>query len=84
LLKNEFSWNKEASVLYIEQPAGVGYSYCDKVNHPEECVYDDNNVSEDNLKVVLEWFKKFPEYKPNELYIAGESYAGIYVPYLVN
>jgi len=33
LLVNEYSWNKEASVLYIEQPAGVGYSYCDHENH---------------------------------------------------
>jgi len=34
------------------------------------------------LTVVLEFFKKFPEFGQNELYISGESYAGIYVPYL--
>lgn len=84
MLVNEYSWNREASVLYIEQPAGVGYSYCDHDNHPEECKFDDNNVSEDNLKAVLAWFEKYPEYQSNELYISGESYAGIYVPYLVN
>ena len=84
LVKNEYSWNREASVLYIEQPAGVGYSFCDHENHPEECVFDDNNVSEDNLKVVLAWFEKYSEYKENDLYISGESYGGIYVPYLVN
>ena len=36
----------------------------------------------DNLIAVLAWFEKFPEFKGNDLYISGESYAGIYVPYL--
>ena len=79
--ESAYSWNREANVLYIEQPAGVGYSIC---GDQSECSFNDNNVSVDNLAAVLAWFEKYPEYKESELYISGESYGGIYVPYLVN
>jgi carboxypeptidase C (cathepsin A) len=82
--ENKYSWNKFANMLYIEQPAGVGYSYCDFNNHPEDCQHNDNTIAKDNLAAILNWFEKFPEYKPNNLYISGESYGGIYVPYTSN
>ena len=78
--RNEYSWNREANMLYIESPAGVGYSYCDDKHL---CNFTDYNSATDNLKALLSFFDKFPEYLPNDLYISGESYAGIYVPYLV-
>lgn len=80
-VKNEYSWNKEANVLYIEQPAGVGFSMCDWDNHPEDCTFDDNSMAKDNLEAILKWYQKYPEYEQHELYISGESYGGIYVPF---
>lgn len=79
--ENPYSWNKFSNMLYIEQPAGVGYSFCDFTNHPEDCHHSDDTIGRDNLYVILKWFEKYPEFKKNELYISGESYGGIYVPY---
>jgi serine carboxypeptidase-like clade 2 len=31
---------------------------------------------------MLQWFLRFPMYTEHEFYISGESYAGVYVPYL--
>jgi len=31
---NNYTWNNETNMLYIEQPAGVGYSTCDNKTAP--------------------------------------------------
>ena len=78
---DEYSWNRETNILYIEQPAGVGFSYC---NSTKDCTFDDHTSGKDNLTSVLEFYERFPQYKDNDLYISGESYAGVYVPYLAH
>ena len=78
--KNEQSWNKFANLIFIESPAGVGYSHCKTT---ESCIWNDDNSAVDNYNVILQLLRdKFPEYSTNDLYISGESYAGIYVPYV--
>jgi carboxypeptidase C (cathepsin A) len=76
---NEFSWNKNANVIYLESPAGVGFSYNDD---PNDIHWDDEKSGQDNRAAIIDFFSKFPEFKSNEFYISGESYAGVYVPYL--
>jgi carboxypeptidase C (cathepsin A) len=76
---NPEPWNKRANILYIESPAGVGFSTYDDAN---DIYHNDMSQSKDAFNALLSWYKKFPEYKKNDLYISGESYGGIYVPYL--
>ncbi|TMS33424.1 hypothetical protein L596_001167 [Steinernema carpocapsae] len=77
---NEFSWNNNANVLILEAPAGVGYSYTDDGN----VATNDDKTAEENWEALCEFFKKFSEFHPNDFYITGESYAGIYVPTLAD
>lgn len=79
--ENKNSWNKEANVLYVDQPAGVGYSLCKDL---DKCPHNDTSSAADNLDFLLKWYQKYPEFKTNDLYLSGESYAGIYVPYFAN
>lgn len=39
-------------------------------------------VAEDAYSFLLNWFERFPQYKQRDFYIAGDSYAGHYVPQL--
>nr|XP_043612159.1 serine carboxypeptidase-like 45 [Erigeron canadensis] len=77
LLKNDYSWNKEANMLYLESPAGVGFSYA-----VEKSPVNDVTTAGDNLAFLEKWLEKYPEYKNREFYITGESYGGHYVPQL--
>ncbi|RXH92270.1 hypothetical protein DVH24_033166 [Malus domestica] len=80
LLKNDFSWNREANMLYLESPAGVGFSY--SANKSFYGYMNDDITARDNIEFLQRWFDKFPEYKNRDFFITGESYAGHYVPQL--
>ncbi|KAG2263409.1 hypothetical protein Bca52824_070488 [Brassica carinata] len=80
LFRNPYAYNNVANVLYLESPAGVGFSY---ENTPEDEIDPtDNMVAEDNYMFLVKWLERFPEYKGREFYISGQSYAGHYVPQL--
>eukprot|EP01083_Nonionella_stella_P262424 892368_1 len=79
LWNNPYSWNLNTSVIYMEAPICVGFSYQDGVTN---CQSSDNATAEDNYHALLDFFKKFPMYQKNKFYVTGESYGGIYVPTL--
>lgn len=72
---NPYSWTKLANVLYIDQPADTGFS--------------SGRTPRNNLEVTeqfYEWLKgfyeEFPELKSKNTFLAGESYAAIYVSWM--
>ncbi|KAL9258163.1 Serine carboxypeptidase-like 45-like protein [Drosera capensis] len=80
LVKNEHSWNREANMLYLETPVGVGFSYA--ADTTAYSSVSDEITARDNLIFLQRWFDKFPQYRHRDLFITGESYAGHYVPQL--
>ena len=81
LVKNPYSWNKLANMLYIESPAGAGFSILNSYIESELSM-DDDIAAHDNLIALIDFFNKFPSLRDKDLYISGESYAGIYIPML--
>ncbi|GAB1524893.1 hypothetical protein RhiTH_008049 [Rhizoctonia solani] len=75
---NDWSWNNNANLLFIDQPAGVGYSYN---TGPE--VTDSFVAAEDMWSFLQLFYKRFGQYA-GELHVAGESYAGTYVPHIAS
>ncbi len=73
---NPHSWNNNATVIWIDQPTGTGFSYGGVPVHNEGGVAAD--VVE-FLQVLLN--EKYDgKYKDLPFHIFGESYAGHYVP----
>jgi len=81
LVRFEHSWAKQANMLYLESPVGVGFSYSDAPDKEYGSITDDS-AAEDNLHAVESFFLKFPSLVSHDFFITGESYAGVYVPTL--
>ncbi|KAJ6738660.1 SERINE PROTEASE FAMILY S10 SERINE CARBOXYPEPTIDASE [Salix koriyanagi] len=80
LYLNKFSWNSVANLLFLETPAGVGFSYSNRSSDLLDT--GDIRTAKDSLEFLVGWMNRFPRYKHREVYLTGESYAGHYVPQL--
>ncbi|CAA0839048.1 Serine carboxypeptidase-like 34 [Striga hermonthica] len=79
---NNHTWNKAANLLFLESPVGVGFSYTNTTS--DLSGLGDNITALDSYNFLVSWFRRFPQYKSHDFYIAGESYGGHYVPQLAN
>ncbi|EIW56060.1 serine carboxypeptidase [Trametes versicolor FP-101664 SS1] len=72
----EYSWTKHANVFFIDQPVGVGFSYAEY----GESVDNTIDASKDIAAFIAIFFEHFTKFKGRPLHLAGESYAGRYLP----
>jgi len=77
LKKNKFSWNRMAHTLHIEAPLGVGYSHHESHKNINQ---SDHSTTTDLLNSLENFMEVHPQYREYDLYLAGNSYAGIYIP----
>lgn len=78
VVHNPYSWNSNASVIFLDQPVNVGFSYSGG------SVTDSVAAGKDVYALLSLFFKQFPEYAKQDMHIAGESYAGHYIPVLAS
>jgi hypothetical protein len=73
LYLNPFRWTLSATMIFLESPAGVGFSYS---NTSSDYTTDDNRTAADNVVFLQQFFKAYPEYSTQPFFISGEVSVG--------
>lgn len=75
---NQFSWTNLSSILFVEQPVGTGFSQ----GTPN--IKDEDDLAAQFVGFMQQFLEVFSELKGKNFYLSGESYAGMFVPYITN
>merc|ERR1712048_1204983 len=76
---NPNSWNSKANVLWLDQPQSTGFSI-----GPLKVSGNEDETVEHFYTFLMNFYKAYPQYKQNDLFISGESYGGHWVPSLAH
>eukprot|EP00054_Salpingoeca_dolichothecata_P001865 m.21002 g.21002 ORF g.21002 m.21002 type:complete len:508 (-) comp12598_c0_seq2:103-1626(-) len=87
LIYNPHTWTKVANLIIIDNPAPVGFSYCEPAG-PTGDGYSCGNwtdalVATANRECLADLAQQLPQLTSQEVFIFGESYAGVYVPIII-
>ena len=69
LFYNKYSWSQSATMVYLEQPKGVGFSYCES---EKSCTNTDESTAKDGHEFLVNFFAAYPEFSKLDFYITGE------------
>ncbi|KAJ7689127.1 serine carboxypeptidase [Mycena rosella] len=80
--RNEYSWNENANVIFLDQPANVGYSFSNR-STPGQVM--NTPVAAQDVYAFLQLFvRRFDEYATLPFHLAAESYGGHYAPHIAS
>lgn len=68
-----YTWVKDANVLFIDNPVGTGYSYVDNL---ADLTTDNRQIALDLVELMRGFYNTLPEFKTVPLIITAESYGG--------
>ncbi|PRD21474.1 UNVERIFIED_CONTAM: serine carboxypeptidase CPVL [Trichonephila clavipes] len=74
-----YNWAESFNVIYVDNPVGAGFSFTKTKGG--YCI-NELDVATDLFEFLRQFYTMFPEYKKNDLYLAGESYGGKHATYL--
>ncbi|XP_054163775.1 probable serine carboxypeptidase CPVL [Oppia nitens] len=74
---NSYSLSQEFSIIYVDNPVGTGFSY---TNDSNGYCKDQQTIAQNLYEFIQQFYIVFDDYRSNDLYIGGQSYAGKYVP----
>lgn len=76
-IPNPHSWTKVANVVFIDQPRGTGFS---RASTDANAPWHEASAIDTLYSFVQAFFKQYPTFSTQPVFIFGESYAGHYVP----
>ncbi|KAF4811805.1 Carboxypeptidase Y-like protein A [Colletotrichum siamense] len=77
---NPNSWTEHFNIIYLDQPAGVGFSYVDDYSGETSYPSRAEESALDVISFIKLFYEAFPDFADADLHLAGESYAGRYIP----
>lgn len=78
---NKGSWHTRGDLVFVDQPIGTGFSSFKDESINTLFEKDLNKISERLMEFLNKYFELFPMDFNKDIILAGESYAGQYIPY---
>ncbi|CEP62924.1 serine-type carboxypeptidase LALA0_S06e07052g [Lachancea lanzarotensis] len=75
---NDEGWHTRGDIVFVDQPVGTGFSTVGSNNQYDKDLQD---VSQHFLSFLHHYFEVFADDSNKTVILAGESYAGQYIPY---